>query len=239
MVKKSFHISCCRHYYSGLFKRIPRFDTDLNSSSDIRRIMSDPILFLGQQTDILEIVAMVTGVIAVWLTAKNNIWCFPVGIINVCLYAFLFFSPAIRLYADGGLQLVYIVLLGYGWFNWKKINAISSKANITRLPLHSILKLSVITVFATLLLGYLLKNYTDASFPFIDSLLTSASLVAQWMIAKKYLENWIVWIIADIIYIPIYISKNLPLTAVLYFIFLGLAIVGFIDWRKNIRPYAA
>ncbi len=222
-----------------MFKRILRFDADLNSSSDIRSIMNDPILFLGQQTDILEIVAMLTGIIAVWLTAKNNIWCFPIGIINVCLYAYLFFSPAVRLYADGGLQLVYIVLLGYGWYNWKKINTVSSKANVTRLPHSSILKLLVITGFSTLLLGYLLKNYTDASFPFIDSLLTSTSLVAQWMIAKKYLENWIVWIAADLVYIPLYISKNLPLTAVLYFIFLGLCIVGFIDWKKNIRPHAA
>jgi nicotinamide mononucleotide transporter len=94
------------------------------------------------------------------------------------------------------------------------------------------LLLFLITVGSTIVMGVVFREYTNASLPFLDSFLTSVSLVAQWMIARKKIENWLLWIFADVIYIPLYIYKELPLTAFLYLVFLVMAIKGFIDWKK-------
>ena len=174
---------------------------------------------------------MLTGIIAVWLTVKQNILCFPIGIINVILYAYLFYSPSVRLYADGGLQIIYIILLIIGWRNWgKKRNTKEHSVFLT--PGKTGIYLTALVIIFSVLLGYILQKYTNASFPWLDAALTSISLAAQWMIAKRYIENWILWIIADIVYIPLYFIKGLPLTTWLYTLFLFLAIKGYADWLK-------
>ena len=194
--------------------------------------MLNEISIWGQSTSWLEIVAMLTGVAGVWLTARQNILCFPIGIINVVLYAWLFFSPGIQLYADAMLQCIYVFLLIYGWMKWSK------KSNVTIVPekieFKSFVRLILFGISATILSGYFFEKYTDASYPWLDSSLTCMSLAAQWMVAKKFIENWIVWIIADIIYIPLFVVKHLPLTAHLYGIFLILAVIGYVDWKKKL-----
>ena len=194
--------------------------------------MLNEISIWGQVTSWLEIAAMLTGVAGVWLTARQNILCFPIGIINVVLYAWLFFSPGIQLYADALLQCIYVFLLIYGWMQWSK------QRNETIVPENtdskSEVRIILFGISATLLSGYFFDNYTDASYPWLDSSLTCMSLAAQWMVAKKFIENWIVWIVADIIYIPLFLFKHLPLTAILYGIFLILAIIGYMDWKKKI-----
>lgn len=196
--------------------------------------MLDQISFLGQSTSWLEIIAMLTGIIGVWLTMKESIWCFPIGIINVSLYAWLFMTPGIRLYADSLLQCIYILLLLYGWINWSDKNIKTGTSQTFRISSTSALKLLLISLTSTIVLAVFLKYYTDASYPWLDSLLTCSSLAAQWMIARKMIENWIVWIIVDIIYLPLYVVKNIPLTAILYGIFLLLAIKGYYEWKKNL-----
>jgi nicotinamide mononucleotide transporter len=195
--------------------------------------MLEEIIILGQSTSWLEIIAMLTGLVGVWLTVKENIWCFPIGIINVSLYALLFLTPGVRLYADALLQTIYIILLFYGWTNWAvKKNKIEVIHPI-QINKSTLIRVLILTITGTILLSFFLSEYTDASFPWLDSLLTCSSLAAQWMIAKKYIENWIVWIVVDVIYLPLYIFKQLPLTAVLYFIFLIFAWKGYKDWKKN------
>lgn len=196
--------------------------------------MLDQLYFFGQITSLLEMIAMATGVIGVWLTIKENIWCFPIGIINVALYAWLFISPGIQLFADALLQVIYILLLTYGWYNWATIGKQEDSKATFKIEYNVALKVFIITALSTVILAWFFSNYTSASYPWLDSALTCASLAAQWMIAKKYIENWIVWIIVDIAYLPLYFIKHLPLTAILYFIFLVLAIKGLIRWRKNL-----
>jgi nicotinamide mononucleotide transporter len=132
------------------------------------------------------------------------------------------------------LQCVYVLLLVFGWYNWT-----TKQEQKTTFPvrLNSTigLKLFSITFAATLVLGFFLKNYTNASLPWIDSALTCASLSAQWMIAKKIIDNWIVWIVVDVIYIPVYIFKHLPLTAILYAIFLIMAFRGYREWKVTLH----
>jgi len=197
------------------------------------------VFIFGQSTSWLEIVAMITGLIGVWLTIKESIWCFPVGITNVTLYAWLFLTPGIQLYADALLQIIYIFLLFYGWMNWSKKNNNLIIIHPIRINYSSALKVFILTIAGTISLAIFLSTYTAASYPWPDSALTCFSLAAQWMIAKKYIENWIVWIVVDLVYLPLYIVKQLPLTAVLYFIFLILAFKGYSDWKKNIVYHEA
>ena len=177
---------------------------------------------------------MLTGAVGVWLTMKQNIWCFPIGMINVALYAILFFDPGIRLYADASLQVFYFVLLIYGWHLWTKPAMFKSHILPSYVKGNSWIKMLLLTIMGAIVLGVFLDYQTNADLPWLDSSLTSVSLLAQWMVARKKIENWILWIIADTIYIPLYIHKGLPLTAFLYFIFLLLAVKGFKDWKSTL-----
>ncbi len=197
------------------------------------------ITIFGQTSSWLEIIAMLTGIAGVWLTMKENIWCFPIGIINVSLYAWIFMTPGIRLYADALLQLIYIILLFYGWINWNYRNKNKEKKHPVNIPLKIALKLFIICLIATIVLAVFLQYFTNASYPWLDSALTCASLAAQWMIAKKMIENWIVWIVVDLIYLPLYYVKQLPFTVILYSIFLILAINGYTEWKKRLTPREA
>lgn len=185
----------------------------------------------GQELSLFEIFGTLSGIAGVWLTIKKNIWCFPAGLVNVGLYGILFFRE--KLYADAILQVFYVLLLAYGWVQWKK-STIQNDFQITAISWKVGISLVVICLVSTLAIGTVLMKATDASLPYLDSFLTSMSLIAQWMVAKKKIENWIVWIVADIIYVGMYIFKNLHLTAALYFVFILLALKGYNEWKKKI-----
>ena len=194
--------------------------------------MLSELSIFGQTTSWLEIVAILTGIVSVYLTVTQSIYCFPSGIVNVLLYAFIFFSPDVRLYSDGILQCIFAILLVYGWIQW------SSKKDVVvnpiKIDVKTALRLLLITIVATIILSYFMSTFTNAVYPVLDASLTCLSLAAQWMIAKKFLENWIVWIFVDIIYIPLYFERKLPLTSVLYLIFLVLAVKGYLEWKKKV-----
>ena len=179
----------------------------------------------------LEIIGFICGVVGVYLTMKENIYCFPVGIINVSISLVLFYSQ--KLYADSLQQIVYFFLISYGWLKWD-----TSKNEVAILVSKSSKKLLIKVVLLasglSLLLGSLLQHFTDASFPWIDSSATSASFVAQWLIAKKKIENWVIWMLVNITYIGIYLNKHLYLYAILFFIYLALAIWGYSSWKKQL-----
>lgn len=196
--------------------------------------MMNEISILGQNTSWLEVIAMLTGIVGVWLTMKENIWCFPIGIINVSLYAWLFLTPGVRLYADALLQGIYILLLFYGWMNWADRNKNKDSRHTYTIKQKSTFRLLITVLISTVLLAIFLQTFTNASYPWLDSALTCASLGAQWMIAKKFIENWIVWIVVDIFYLPLYFVKHLPLTTFLYAIFLLMAFKGYFEWKKNL-----
>lgn len=185
----------------------------------------------GQHFTWTEIWGTLFGIAGVWLTLKQNILCFPAGIVNVGIYALLFFEN--KLYADAVLQIIYIVLLVYGWINWGKQRDLKGFST-SRTPAKMRIALVAICLTSTALLGFLFSEFTDASLPYLDSLLTSMSLIAQWMIAKKKIENWLIWIFADTLYVFMYAYKHLYLTSVLYFIFILLAVLGYREWKKSL-----
>lgn len=179
---------------------------------------------------LLEWTGFVSGVTGVWLTARQNPWCFPIGLVNVAISLILFFGQ--RLYADALQQAVYIILLGIGWFNWTQRKEDTSSVRISESSPKERLLIFCSIAIITLSLGILLDKTTDAVFPWLDSFATALSFTAQFLIARKKIENWLLWIPVNIIYIGIYAQKELYLYVLLFTVYLGLAINGYLAWKK-------
>ncbi|MNK05726.1 Nicotinamide riboside transporter PnuC [compost metagenome] len=200
-------------------------------------LLKDSFTQLFLQTGTLEWFGVFTGILCVWLAAKNNIYSWPIAIISVVIYIFIFFES--KLYADMGLQFYFFIMNIYGWYYWSKNrnNPEASRpvANITQ---KEILISIVSIIIFTFLLGQFLYKNTDAALPYIDSFCTACSLVAQIFLARKVMQNWLIWIFVDIIYVGMYISKDLYATAVMYALYVYIASVGYLDWRKIYREQA-
>jgi nicotinamide mononucleotide transporter len=185
----------------------------------------------------LELVAAVIGALSVWLSTRQNILSWPTAIVNVVLYVFVFREA--RLYADMGLQVIYAVLSVYGWYEWLHGGENRTELRVSRTGPRLGVVLAAIAAAGALTLGFVLRGATDAALPFMDSFLSSTSLVAQWMMTRKKLENWLVWIGVDVLYVGMFVFKGLYLTAALYAVFLALAVAGYRDWRRSLAtPHA-
>jgi len=185
-----------------------------------------------QHQSLLEIMGVITGLLCVLLAAINNIWNWPIAIISVGIYIFIFFNS--RLFADMGLQVYFMVMNFYGWYYWSKKPDTEEKSPVMRITPQEVLYSIIAVVVFTVFLGSVLK-YTPASYPYIDSFCAACSLVAQVFLARKVLENWLIWIFVDIIYVGVYIFKDLDLTAIMYGVYVILALWGYFDWRKDYR----
>ena len=182
----------------------------------------------------LEILGFFTGIAGVYLTIKRSPFCWPISALNVMLYAVIFYDA--KLYADMGLQGVFLFFSVYGWYAWTKGSdnylPDSSPLQVKQSTIKELSFGILITIPIAVILGYMLKNQTNADFPYIDSMLASLSIFAQILQTRKRLENWYLWILVDTVYILIYVSKDLYLSALLYAVFLALAMQGVIEWRK-------
>jgi nicotinamide mononucleotide transporter len=182
----------------------------------------------------LEAAGFVTGVINVWLTTRENIWSWPVGILNAALYTVVFAQGG--LYSDTGLQVLYLVLSIYGWYAWlhggdgQKNETLRVSATSGRLA--SIL--AIVGVAVWLLLWFITHRIRGAALPMVDAALVSASLVAMFMQTRKLRECWLVWIAADVAYVTLFIFRGFHLTAILYFVFTLLAILGYREWNRSL-----
>jgi nicotinamide mononucleotide transporter len=179
----------------------------------------------------LEGIAAAFGVVSVFLSTRQNIWSWPTAIVNVALYTIVFYNG--RLYGQMGLQTVYLVLSIYGWYQWLHGGEQRSELHVSRASPRLLGILAILNVVAWIGLAAILRQ-TDAALPWLDALLTTTSLIAQWMMTRKILENWILWIAVDIVYVPMFISQRLYATALLYAAFLVLAVMGFVGWRRSI-----
>ena len=178
----------------------------------------------------LEIAAFILNVLGVWLTSKQYRICWLVNIAAVVLYMIIFYQ--VHLYADAMLQGVFIIMQLYGWLSWTKASAAK--------PLHAgymnkavMARSLLIGAAGGLVLGLLFSTYTQASLPWLDSMLASFSLVASYWAARKYIESWAMWCVLDALYVLMYLHKSLNLTAFLYFIFILLALNGWRMWKKQ------
>ncbi|APP01340.1 nicotinamide mononucleotide transporter [Xanthomonas perforans] len=180
---------------------------------------------------LLESIAVVINLLGVWLTARRIRWCWPVGIVAVALYAWLFYQW--KLYSDMLLQGVYVLTQLYGWWHWQPGNAADTR--IRPLPMPSAerwLSLGIGAAFAAALGAYM-HYRTDAVLPWLDAALASFSLVASVWAARKRIANWVLWIVLDCVYVGVFISKGLYPTALLYAGFVALAVYGWHSWKTQ------
>ena len=185
----------------------------------------------------LEIVGVVFGILGVWLTTRQKVWCWPTGMVSVIAFVAVFYRA--KLYAAMGLQCVYVALLAYGWYAWLHGGDARGPLRVTRIRPRAMAALTVAGAAATAGLGWWLGRSTDEALPYLDAFTTVFSLVAQWMQARKRLENWVLWVIVDVLYVGMALTQGLTLTSGLYLVYVGLAILGYRDWRRSMRAGAA
>ncbi len=186
----------------------------------------------------IEMIAVVFGVFSVWYARKEKILVFPLGIINVAIYIFICMDA--RLYANAGINMVYLVSNIYGWYMWSRTGEDREKLQISRSSTiqRVVAWLAVVVIYVTvfLLLRWVNRSdiaYSESYLPWIDSFNTSFFLVATILMAVKKVENWQFWIIGNIVSIPIYASQGLYFTSIQYTIFLVLAILGWREWKAK------
>lgn len=188
---------------------------------------------LGQQIaqiSWLEWVGFVSTIACIYLAAKENILNWPISIFSIVISAILFFES--QLYGDFALQFYFLFTAFYGWWFWLKKKRLHEKPVVSIGKKHWLL-IVLITLVLTAILGYLLDHYTNTNVPYEDAFCTALSLVAQIMLTKKILENWILWIVVDTCYVALYLYKDLNLYAILYALLVLIAAKGYIDWRKS------
>lgn len=183
--------------------------------------------------NIFEVIGTISGILGVWLAARQNVWTWPVGLVSVLVYSVFFFQ--IKLYADMGLQVFYIGASLYGWYEWLHGGKNKTELPVSRLSVRGRLLALLAGGIFTLVLAFFFRTYTDASYPTLDSALAAFSLVGQFLLTRKKIENWILWFVVDVAYVWLYWTKGAYLTAFLYFIFLGLAMQGYLLWRKEFK----
>jgi nicotinamide mononucleotide transporter len=190
-----------------------------------------PKLFWMQPLELVELAAVVLGLTCVWLTVRQNIWCWPAGLGQVFLYIAIFYQ--VRLYSDMGLHAIYVLLGLYGWWHWLRGGPAGGTLPVTRIKPGPAARWFAVALLGTGALGGAMATYTDAALPYWDAGTTVLSLIAQWLLARKVLESWLVWIAVDILSLGIYYSRALYLTMGLYGVFLILAIIGYREWRRS------
>lgn len=198
--------------------------------------MNDPLPLFGIVTTPLELVSFVLALATVLLNIRQNPWAWLFSILSSALYAVVFFGA--RLYGDMSLQFVFIVVSVWGWYQWLHGGDAHQALRVSRLR-PSGWAMSIVTwLLGFALIAGFLGSYTDTDVPVSDGFLTAGSLLGQLLLARKKVESWYVWIAVDLLYIGLYVYKDLMLTAVLYAIFVILAVLGLRAWKNSLPPDA-
>ena len=188
-----------------------------------------------QQTSWQEWVSTITQIASVWYARKNNILVFPTGIIGVLLADWLyFFNSHPPLYADGTLNIYYFIMSVYGWYNWvQKKDAAHFTYPISWCNKRELSMGALLFLVSWGIIYFALIKITDSNTPVLDSLVSASAVVAMWWMAKRKIENWLAWIISNIVAIPLNFYKEFYLFTLMYVLFFALALWGFIDWKKQ------
>ncbi len=178
-----------------------------------------------------ELLGFLSGVLNVYLVTRENIWSWPLGVLNALLYIVVFARAG--LYSDTGLQLFYLVLSFYGWWHWLRGDPGQHRVVVTRTPLRQAAMLTALAVVGWMLVYAITSRIPGSKLPLLDAALAVSSLIAQWMMTRKLLENWSLWIVLDVVYVGVFVVRGLRLTAILYAVFLVLAIIGHVQWKRS------
>jgi len=188
----------------------------------------------------VEVLGVVTSLVYLYFSVRQIIWLWPFGIISSALFILIFFNS--KFYADMGLQVYYLGVSIYGWIYWSR-GAVDRNEKST-LPVRRInrqltLILSITGLVIMLGIVYALKNFTDSDVPWGDGFTTAGSVVATWMLARKVLEHWLVWVVVDIVAAGLYFYKGLYPSFLLYLIFTIIAVVGYFQWKRSLSENSA
>ena len=183
----------------------------------------------------LEIIGTLVGLVYLWLEYKASIYLWIASIIMPAIYIFVFYEAG--LYADFGINVYYVGAAIYGWMMWKYggKNKEEQELPITRMPIRNWLKSSIVCLVFHFFIGWILVNYTDSDVPWWDAFTTALSIIGMWMLARKYLEQWLVWIVVDVVCVGLYIYKDLYFTAGLYALYAIIAVFGWLNWKKMMK----
>lgn len=193
--------------------------------------MNETISLFGlAATTPLELVSFVLSVLTVWLNIRQNHWAWLFAILSSALYGVVFFGA--KLYGDMALQGVFITVSFWGWYQWLHGNH-GGQLAVSALSIRGRVLSGVAWLAGFALLAWFLRTYTNTDVPNADAFLTAGSLVGQALLSRKKIENWHVWIIVDVLYVALYVHKGLMLTAVLYGMFVVMAIAGLLAWQGS------
>ena len=179
---------------------------------------------------VLEWSAVAASILGVWLMARRHLLAWPVGLVAVALYAVVFVEA--RLYSDTLLQIAFGAFLLYGWLSWRRTAATEGQITIAPLSRRQLVRDLGVGVLGGLLLGAAMHTWTNAALPWLDAMLAALSLVAQWWQARRHVATWWLWIVVDVVYVGMYVVKSLNVTAGLYVLFIGLAVMGLRAWSR-------
>jgi nicotinamide mononucleotide transporter len=192
--------------------------------------MNDSFALFGFSTTPLELASFALSVLTVLLNIRRNHWAWLFAIISSAAYGVVFFNS--RLYGDMGLQVVFIVVSVWGWYNWLRGGPQGQVLNVSRLDRAGWIASAIGWAVGFVLLAWFLKTFTDTDVPHADGFLTAGSLLGQVLVSRKKVENWHAWIAVDILYVGLYLYKHLVLTAILYGLFVLMAVVGLRAWDR-------
>ena len=180
--------------------------------------------------DPLEFVGLIIGLLYLYLEYKANIWLWPVGVIMPLVYIVIFYQS--KFYADMGIYIYYFFVSIYGWYIWSKSLKQTDEIMISHLPRRYLVKLATIFLITFAVIAYVLIRFTDSPVPYGDSFTTSLSILAMWMLAHKYIEQWLLWIVVNIVSTGLYFWKGLDTTAVLFIVYSIIPVFGYFKWKK-------
>lgn len=183
-----------------------------------------------------ELIAAALGFVAIFLQIKQNVWYWLVSIIMVTMYIYIYIDA--KLYADMSLQIYYLAISFYGWYMWlfgKQVNDHKEELCVSSTSPRLLKYLSVLSVVLFMAIAWFLIQFTNSDLPYWDSFTTSLSFIATWMLARKKIENWLIWVVVDAVSVGIYIYKGLFPTAVLFFFLTILAVVGYQKWKSDMK----
>jgi nicotinamide mononucleotide transporter len=181
---------------------------------------------------LLQIVGAVLGLLYLWLEYRANIWLWVVNAIMPIVHGTLYLSSGI--YADAAMQLYYVLAGVYGFCVWKfGAGCAKKEVNIQHTPMSWVVPLVIVYAVLHFAMYFVLSEFTDSRVPFFDSMSTALCIVAMWMLSRKLVEQWLVWLVVDMISVGLYLYKGIPITAMLYTLYCALAIAGYVRWRRQ------
>lgn len=188
------------------------------------------VSWLTGSTALASLIGGISGLFNVWLTAQENIWNYPVGFVNVVAWFYMFNEA--HLYADAWLQVFFGVLMAWGWYVWLTKRGNKPVRPTTHIRVEEMIFGMIVVLAGTFFWGRYLVTIRDIA-PYIDAFIASTSIVAQYLLSRKVLENWYLWIAVDVVQIVLYFVKNLAPTAVVYLVFLAICIGGLLAWKRT------